>query len=172
MLEFNNIDIDITKLFIHRISHYTNLPKNHSNSNNKTVNILDKIDVRNIMNIKETRSFHLIETVDNIPKDIFNIICDNIITEITAPKKIVMTTFRDKLYDILTYNLDINDCLWYIITYFIENNNTTMHLKNKDISDILIKTYSFFKFFNNNYRPIFHLESIMYYIINKIHNLE
>jgi len=63
----------------------------------------------------------------------------------------------------------MNECLWYILTFFIESNNK---LSEKDISDILIKTYPFLKYFNNNYRPIFHLESIMYYIINKIHKLD
>ena len=79
------------------------------------------------------------------------------------------TAFRDKLYDILTYNLDMNECLWYILTFFIENTNS-QKLSHEDISCILVKTDPFFKYFNNNYRPIFHLESIMYYIINKIHN--
>jgi hypothetical protein len=42
-------------------------------------------------------------------------------------------------------------------------------LENNDISDILKKTYTFLKYYNNNYRPIYHLESIMFYIINKVH---
>jgi hypothetical protein len=44
-------------------------------------------------------------------------------------------------------------------------------LSEEDISEILIRTYSFLKYYNNNYRPIYHLESIIFYIINKIHNL-
>ena len=101
-----------------------------------------------------------------LPKEAFNIICDNIIKEIIEPNNIVFTSFRDTLYEILTYNLDMAECLWYIITYLIDNE----FLKNKDISDILKKTYTFSKYYNNNYRPIYHLESIIFYIINKVHN--
>jgi uncharacterized HAD superfamily protein len=41
-------------------------------------------------------------------------------------------------------------------------------LKGQDISDVLTRTYNFLKYFNNNYRPIYHLESIMHYMIIKI----
>jgi hypothetical protein len=78
------------------------------------------------------------------------------------------TDFRDTLYDILTYNLDVTECLWYILRYFIENQS----LNSQDITDILDKSYYFLKYYNNNYRPIYHLESIMFYIINKIHKYD
>ena len=129
-------------------------------------NIIKDIDLAGITNIKEIRYFQLIDPCDEMPKDVFNIICDNIIKEIVSPKTLVFTGFRDLLYDILTYNLDMTDCLWYMLTYFIENR----YLKTEDISDILIKSYTFLKYYNNNYRPIYHLESIMFTIINKIHN--
>jgi hypothetical protein len=132
----------------------------------KAQKIIKNIDVESLMNIKELRSFQLIDSPDEIPKDVFNIICDNIITEILNPKKITFTALRDTLYDILTYNLDMTECLWYILRYFIENKC----LSEDNISDILIRTYSFLKYYNNNYRPIYHLESIIFYIINKIHN--
>ena len=131
--------------------------------------IFSKISIEDITNIKEIYSLPQIENVDDVPKDVFNIICDNIIADIISPNKIVFTEFRDKLYEILTYNLDMNECLLYIISFLIENNRS---LSEKDISDILVKTYPFLKYFNNNYRPIFHLESIMYYIINKIHKFD
>ena len=100
--------------------------------------------------------------------DIFNIVCNNIIKEIENYEKIVMTTFRDIIYDILIYNLDAVECLWYILVHFIKNNQ----LSQKSISKILIKTYSFLKYYNNNYRPIYHLESIFYYIIIQVYHLE
>jgi hypothetical protein len=135
-------------------------------SNRKTIELLNNIDTDSVVNMKELRSFQLINSPDEIPKDVFNIICDNIINEIINPKKITFTALRDTLYDVLTYNLDMTECLWYIIRYFIENN----YLSEENISDILIRTYSFLKYYNNNYRPIYHLESIIFYIINKIHN--
>lgn len=161
------------KTFIQRISNYHN-GEQLSNKIEKNTNgllELNDVELESITNIKESRSFSLIKTKEDIPKDVFIIICHHIIKEIMEPNKIVMTQFRDKLYDILTYNLDMNECLWYIIIYFIKNTKkeNSPFLSEKDVSDILSKTYYFFKYFNNNYRPIFHLENIMYYIINKIH---
>ena len=130
-----------------------------------SVELISSIDIDSITNIKELRSFPFIKSVGNIPKDVFNIICENIIDEMLHPEKIEFTTFRDTLYDILTYNLDMTDCLWYILTHFIEK----QYLQKSDVSDILIRSYTFLKYYNNNYRPIYHLESILYYIINKLH---
>lgn len=132
------------------------------------INILNQIELEGILNLKETRYFSLINKTNEIPKDIFNIICDNIIQEISKKEKLSFTDFRDTLYDILTYNLDVTECLWYILRYFIENN----YLNSQDITDILDKSYYFLKYYNNNYRPIYHLESIMFYIINKIHKYD
>ena len=132
---------------------------------NNVDNIFKCIDVAGITNIKEIRSFPLIQSNENVPNDIFNIICDNIIKEILSPKTLSFTGFRDTLYDMLTYNLDMTECLWYILQFFIENN----YLTNDDVTEILINSYTFLKYYNNNYRPIYHLESIMFIIINKIH---
>ena len=70
--------------------------------------------------------------------------------------------FRDILYDIFIYNLDISDCIWYILSKLIEQNK----LKKRNISNILIKTYCFFQYYNNNYRPIYHVENYFLYLAN------
>lgn len=128
------------------------------------VKILQEIDTNTLMNIKEIQSLSLISSTEEIPKDIFNIICDKIIHEITECDMIHFMNFRDSLYDILIYNLDMTECVWYILTHFILNGQ----LKSRDVSAVLQKIYVFLKYFNNNYRPIYHLESIMFYIIVKI----
>lgn len=144
---------------------YKNMICSQAQNPNNKLNLLNQIELEGILNLKETRYFSLINKRDEIPKDIFNIICDNIIQEISKIEKLSFTDFRDTLYDILTYNLDVTECLWYILRYFIENN----YLSSQDITNILDKSYYFLKYYNNNYRPIYHLESIMFYIINKIH---
>jgi len=159
-LYFNN---DQSKPFLQYVSDTRGI--RNSNTHKTNMEILKNIDVENVFNIKEVRTFQLINSVEGIPIDVFNIICDNIINEILNPKKISFTGLRDVLYDILTYNLDMTECLWYILRHFIDNG----FLNNDDISEILIKTYCFLKYYNNNYRPIYHLESIIFYIINKIH---
>jgi hypothetical protein len=74
------------------------------------------------------------------------------------------TKFRDTIYDILVYNLDVPECLWYVISYFIQRNIFT----EDEIENVMNKMYIFLKQYNNNYRPIYHLESIFFYIINII----
>jgi hypothetical protein len=130
------------------------------------IDLIDEIDTGGVINIKEVRSFSLVKSAQELPSDIFNIVCDAIITEMSSPKKIVFTSFRDNLYDILTYNLDITECLWYIVRHFIQLGQ----LRKDDITDILKDMYPFLKYYNNNYRPIYHLESIVFLIINKLRN--
>jgi hypothetical protein len=93
------------------------------------------------------------------------IICDTIINSIINIKDLKYLKFRDILYDIFIYNLNINDCIWYILS----NLKKKELIKERDFSDILVKTFSFFQYYNNNYRPIYHLESYIFYVISKIH---
>jgi len=135
----------------------------HKESNQKYIQMLKQIDTNDILNLKEIHSFLLVKSPENLPTDIFNIVCDNIINDIES-SEFDFIRLRDFLYDILIYNLDLSDCLWYIFTYFIEKEL----IEKTDVSEILEKTYSFLKYYNNNYRPIYHLENIFFFIIMKI----
>jgi hypothetical protein len=163
-------------------------PLSSSNDTKITENMLNNIMCDEIINIKELYSFKYIDNKKDIPKDIFNIVCDNILKEILNHKKMSFSNFRDVIYDILIYNLEAVDCIWYILFYLINYNSDTKesslskknpksskmigYLTNKDISDILNKVYFFLKYYNNNYRPIYHLESILFYIIVKLYHYE
>ncbi len=132
---------------------------------NTSTDLLNTIDPAYILNLKEIYSFPLVQEGEDPPKEIFNVICDAIIQEMMRPEKIVITEFRDAIYDILVYNLDVSDCVWYILSYFISSGR----LSKESISVILDKTLPFFKQFNNNYRPIYHLESMFICILNHLH---
>jgi hypothetical protein len=56
--------------------------------------------------------------------------------------------------------------VWYIISTLISQKK----IKDKDVSGLLIKTYTFFQYYNNNYRPIYHVENLMFYISSLIHS--
>ena len=73
-------------------------------------------------------------------------ICGAIIENIKNPDKIEFLKFRDILYDILIYELDINECIWYILTTLIREDL----INETNISEILLKTNVFFQYFNNN----------------------
>jgi hypothetical protein len=95
----------------------------------------------------------------------YKIICDKILKEMTEIDDLKFLKFRDLLYDIFIYNLDITDCIWYILTNLIQNKK----IKQANLSNVLLKTYNFLKYYNNNYRPIYHLESYLFYLTSIIH---
>ena len=136
--------------------------------------IINNISLENISSIK---ILHINNDEDNnVNNDINNnknlelmqnyrIICDKIILSIININDIKFLKFRDILYDILICNLNITDCIWYIISKLLETNK----LDKKHISNLLIKTYQFFQYYNNNYRPIYHLENYFFYLSSLIH---
>ena len=75
--------------------------------------------------------------------------------------------FRDILYDMFIYNLDISDCIWYIISTLVNENK----INKQHLSVILIKTYVFFQYYNNNYRPIYHMEKYLLSLAKIIHEI-
>jgi hypothetical protein len=128
---------------------------------NQAKTAINEMSEKNVLNLKELRLLtHT--SPENLPKDIFNVICDNIIEEITNSQTLEFTTFRENLYDILIYNLDITECVWYILTHFIRIGVIT------DTTEILPNIYTFLKYYNNNYRPIYHLESILFYLLLEV----
>ena len=106
---------------------------------------------------------------DDLVMDHYKIIADKILHAILhVEEEFKIVSFRDLLYDILIYNLDINQCVWYIVTTLMESNK----IQQKDVGDILLNMYKFFKYYNNNYRPIYHLEVFFIYIINVVYGFE
>lgn len=72
---------------------------------------------------------------------------------------------RELLYDILIYDFDITECAWYLITELKRKGL----LRDADMSHILINTYKFLQYYNNNYRPISHLENFVFMLINVVY---
>jgi hypothetical protein len=139
-----------------------NIPRPSKITYNKCISnkLTNKINLQNVTNIKNLHLYN---------EDImlqYRIICNKIIDNMLNIDNLKFLKFRDLLYDIFIYNLDITDCIWYILSSLVNNNKIT----NKKLSDILIKTYCFFQYYNNNYRPIYHLENYLLYITKLIHN--
>ena len=117
------------------------------------------IKVENITNIK---NLHVEINELMYPH---KIMCDKIIREITNINNVKFIKFRDYLYDIFIYNLNVVECIWYILTSLIKQKN----IQKKDLSLVLLKTYTFLKYYNNNYRPIYHLENYFFYLTSIVH---
>lgn len=118
-----------------------------------------KLEIENITNIKNLHLYN---------EDLmlqYRIICNKIIGCIININDLQYLKFRDIIYDIFIYNLDITDCIWYILSSLVEQKR----IKREQLSDILIRTYSFFQYYNNNYRPIYHVENYLLYLAKLIH---
>ena len=76
-------------------------------------------------------------------------------------------SFRDRIYDIFIYHLDLYECLWDILTHFIKDEN----IDGAKLEKLQLFLSKFLKFYNNNYRPIYHLERMMFYLCSIIHEL-
>jgi hypothetical protein len=137
-----------------------NIPRPTKTAYNKCLKNKLSIKVEQITNIK---NIHSSITQLMMP---YKIICDKILDAMINIEDTKFLKFRDLLYDIFIYNLDITDCVWYIISTLIRQNK----IKGENISQMLIKTYSFFQYYNNNYRPIYHLENYLFFIVSLIHN--
>lgn len=149
----NNI-IDVCKILYYSKLSITNYIK-LANKNNKKF-ILDNKNI-NINSINTIKYINL--NKDNI--NILNLkksLCDKLIN-IIKNNKIEYNNIRNLLYNILIYNLNLYDCIQYIIFNIIEN------LNNQQIFQIFIRTGELFKYYNNNYRPIYHLEAFILYLI-------
>jgi hypothetical protein len=121
-----------------------------------------EIDLNKITNIKNLNSFN-----EEIMMP-YKIICNKIIQFMTNINDFKFLKFREMLYDIFIYNLNINDCVWYILQELSKKDL----IKSENMKEIIKATYCFFEFFNNNYRPIYHLENYLFVLIKQIHKIE
>ena len=89
-------------------------------------------------------------------------ITDKLVSNILYVDKLNYLKFRETIYDIFIYNLDMNICIWNILRLLFEYGK----INNTHLSMIMVKTFLFLKFYQNNYRPISHVEHYLYYLIS------
>ena len=86
---------------------------------------------------------------------------DNVVNYICNVDQIQFGQLRELLYDILIYDFDIHACAWHLITELKKRNI----LRDEHVSAVLIQTHKFLQYYNNNYRPIYHLENFVFMLI-------
>ena len=92
------------------------------------------------------------------------IICRKILAGLITPTSVNFLSIRDNLYDLLIYNLNIFESIWFILAEL-----TTHHgLSSNQLRAILQQTYTCFTLYNNNYRPIYHLERYFIFIMQTL----
>jgi hypothetical protein len=137
------------------------LPRPLKSQYNKVLNtkLSSDYNVQNISNIKNiltnTPSFNI--NIDNY--------VDNLYQLMSNPSDLKYGAFRDVIYDIFIYDMEIGQIIRLLLKTL--NNNAT--ISNETMTAIYVDTFSFLQYYNNNYRPIYHLENYLYSLINKIH---
>ena len=113
--------------------------------------------IRNLRALKEETSIITLESkIEN-----------SIIEYIINIDDFNMARFRELIYDMLVYNIDVHECIGNIISTLVKRK----YISPTKYYDVFIYVYQALKQYNNNYRPIYHLESIFFYITIKVHSL-
>ena len=127
-----------------------------NNTSNYTLEtIMHKINTPNIYSVLDiSKNINYIEHHKSI--------CETYISMLITDNYNIKN-IRTLLYDMLIYNLNVQECFFYIIQNLI-----LRKIINTNINDLIVHILIFFKNYNNNYRPIFHLESFTLYLIELI----
>lgn len=127
---------------------------------NKIIKLPKDVVLSNISNIKA------LKTQSEGAMHPHKMICNKIIKQLLNIKDLKFAKFREMLYDIFIYNLNMTTCVWYILRE-LKNNKS---IQGKPMwRDIMLYTFTFFQYYNNNYRPIYHLEKYMLQLASAIH---
>jgi len=124
--------------------------------------LLTKINLETITNIKMLHNYNECLMLK------YKIICNKIIKMMININDVDFLKLREVIYDLFIYNIDIFEGIWYILKTLIVQNN----IKSENVSDVLIRTFKFFQYYNNNYRPIYHVENYLLYLMKTVHNLD
>ena len=164
---------DVCKILYYSKLSYSNYIK-LSNANNKKF-LLEKQKMdKNSQYLSNISSINLLKYIELTKKNenLINLktsICNKIINMIFS-SNINYNNVRNILYDILIYNLNIYDCIYYIVNSVIlrKIKLSGEKLDPDFINKIFVRICILFKYYNNNYRPIYHLEAFILYLIKLI----
>ena len=128
---------------------------------------LDKSNnINNINNIKDLKknSFKIENNDTKKNLNVNSIIVQELMNDIKENNKFTFSKLRELLYDVCIFELNIETLIYDLIKQ-LKNQKL---IDDKDINNILIENFKFLKLYNNNYRPIYHLEKIVIYISMQI----
>ena len=129
-------------------------------------NILSKCDIINVARpsrekYQECLQVPIPDVIHNIKNVIHGIpeldtqkqVCLKLVDMIKNPSH-QYVEMREELYSILIFDLNVETCIWRIISL--------LHFSKQQHIEVIYATISFLQYFNNNYRPIYHLEMYIY----------
>ena len=115
------------------------------------------IAIKEIKDVKEIKE--ITDKLDVIVEDLYN--------EMINRTHIHFNDIRTKLYNLLVFNHSLTDFVEKMSKKII----MSMELSNNQGDSLIVANQRFLFYFQNNYRPIFHLESYFYTLLKIIHGL-
>jgi hypothetical protein len=177
MQQYNHNNLAIQLRFILLTEHISFLPINIINhcyilpvmrpkkEHYKKMGLKMDIEEKNILNLKEIKSLKNVKDEEELQEDLFDKLQTQLI-EMMALENMNYYTFRELLYDLLIYNVDVHEMVTTILFELVQ----TKQINSESLTKILNKLPNLLKQYNNNYRPIYHLENIFLSITNELSN--
>jgi hypothetical protein len=106
-----------------------------------------------IVNLKDAQG-HFKELIEP-----HSVVCSKIIKMITMDEPDFLK-LREHIYSLFILQYDIAECVWYVLNNLISSG----FIPQDRVFDVLKKQYEFYQLYNNNYRPIYHLEKFFLYL--------
>ena len=131
----------------------------------RKIKSLSKSKLKSISNLKELTNFDITSETKFLDSE--ENIVDKLFTVINDYQSLSIKTLRNDIYDIFTYNLCMKKCIKKLIFRILNE----MDLSLNKIKEIFLETNNFYKLYNNNYRPIYHIENLILTFIKIIHEL-
>lgn len=91
-------------------------------------------------------------------------ICNQLIKYMEDTTNFDYFTFRNHIYTLLVYNIDVYSSVWYIINHFIK----TKQFGTDIVTDVIEHLIKFLHLYNNNHHNIYHIEYFLCYLENVI----
>ena len=171
-IQQNNVNINLIYIIISKsVSfipdniinnfHIITLPRPLKSQYNKilTTKLPTGYDIKKIYNIKNvlTNTVSFDVNINNYVDKLYHLM--------NNPHNLKYGEFRDVIYDIFIYDMEIGNLLKLLLNKVGKNDTISSEI----MTTIYLDTFSFLQYYNNNYRPIYHLEKYLYSLINKIH---
>lgn len=105
-------------------------------------------------------------SVHRKPDKLHYALCNTIVNQLTNTslhKPFPFAELREQLYQLSVYQLHLPTCIWYIIE--------KLQFTDKQLESVMEHVLSFFKLYNNNCHPIYHLERLIFNMLETLHGV-
>lgn len=120
------------------------------------------LDMETVDNLKDLQN--LLEAPVPAPVEVFQQVCQPLLQILLHPEEADLLKIRENLYNVSIYHLDYIECLWFFLWNTLQQRPDIVQGGN-----LLQEIAIFLKYYNNNYRTIYHFENIFHSLFLFLH---